>query len=224
MNHAVLEPIILFLSGWAGSGKDAAAALLVEEMQFTRLAFADSLKEDVAAATGIPLSTFHSATKNQTLASPVPRYPTAHTYRDLLLQHAAAVRELDPDTFARRVGDHIDTLLPIHPRIVISDWRFPNEYTHLRARFGTRVNLVCMRIERPGLVPSTDPCEHYLDETPMDRVITNDSSISDLRDQLKHAVRAFIPPSTMSQCESNHHSRHLHSPVALEDQTSATEQ
>jgi hypothetical protein len=32
--------IILMLSGWAGSGKDAAAALLLEEMGFIRFAFA----------------------------------------------------------------------------------------------------------------------------------------------------------------------------------------
>ena len=50
--------MIILLSGWAGSGKDA-AALLLEEMNFVRLAFADAIKIEVAAATGIPLDTFH---------------------------------------------------------------------------------------------------------------------------------------------------------------------
>ncbi len=222
------RPIILFLSGWAGSGKDAAAALLVEEMQFHRLAFADTLKEDVAAVTGIPLATFHSAKKNQTLETPCSQYPTARTYRDLLLQHAIAVRAHNPDTFARHVGDHIQGLLPMQPRIVISDWRFPNEYAHIRERFVTQAVLVCVCIERPGIVPSTDPSEHYLDTTLMDWVITNDGSISDLRDSVKRMVHAFMPTTLMQlgqgQYEPTMVRRYLHSPVAHADQTNETEQ
>ena len=38
--------MIIMLSGWAGSGKDAAASLLLEEMDCVRFAFADSLKLD----------------------------------------------------------------------------------------------------------------------------------------------------------------------------------
>ena len=36
--------IIIMVSGWAGSGKDAAASILMDELGFQRLAFADISK------------------------------------------------------------------------------------------------------------------------------------------------------------------------------------
>ena len=52
--------VIIMLSGWAGSGKDAAASILMDELGFQRFAFADPLKHDVARETGISLEHFYS--------------------------------------------------------------------------------------------------------------------------------------------------------------------
>ena len=165
--------MIILLSGWAGSGKDA-AALLLEEMNFIRLAFADMLKVEVAAATGIPLDTFHDhRLKDIPIAGKTPR--------QLLIEHAAAARASDPDLYTRLVINRIN---PIH-NYVISDWRYPREEELLTAAFGQ--NVLRVRINR-SVTPMDDPTEHALDDATVDRVIQNDGSISDLRAALRTIV------------------------------------
>jgi hypothetical protein len=88
---------LLLLSGRAGCGKDAAASLLMEEVGFTRFAFADFLKRDVAAQYGLPLDLFHTAAKDQ----PLPAFK-GKTPRTLLLDHARIARSVDLDVYARQ--------------------------------------------------------------------------------------------------------------------------
>jgi hypothetical protein len=194
MFHSQTKPLIVFLSGWAGSGKDAAAALMVEEMGFQRHAFADSLKHDVATRTGIPVATFHCHhTKNKPLTTPLPaEYSTAQSPRDLLIQHAAAMRATNPNVYAEAVAASI--LLNHGLRHVISDWRYPNEFEHIRDTLGPTFTLVRIRIERGSVTPSADPTEHYLDEVAMDTVIHNDGSISELRDAIRGALYGYMHP------------------------------
>jgi hypothetical protein len=174
--------MIVLLSGKAGSGKDAAAALLVEEMNFTRLAFADMLKEQVSQATGIPLEIFHSEMKDR----PVD-HPSAKTYRGLLIEYAAKIRAVDPDIYSRQLVDQLD---PFSGRYVISDWRYKSEEAYIRANSDMEVIKVC--IKREGVVPSDDPSERDLDDMTFDVMIDNNGCISDLRDELHHKIRPFI--------------------------------
>ena len=182
------QPIVVLLSGWAGSGKDAAAALLIEEMGFSRAAFADALKEDVAWRTNLPHSLFcEHHLKDRLLEDPCPLYPTAKTPRDLLLQHAAQMRITDPDIYSRSVITKIGS----YPRIVISDWRYQREYEYVCKELRAAKILRC-RITRPNIEPSDHPTEHDLDDFPMDIIICNDGCISDLRDALKSRLRPFL--------------------------------
>jgi len=177
-------PVVLMLSGWATSGKDAAAALLTEEMGFVRVAFADELKKSVAAAHCLPLELFHTEAKDRL----IPNRRT--TPRQLLLSHALAERAMDPDVYARKVADVIKVAVD-HGigRVVISDWRYKREYDFLEHELlGTATILSC-RITRPGVTPSADPSEHDLDDQPMHAMIDNNASISDLRNLLKAMLR-----------------------------------
>lgn len=168
------------LSGWASSGKDAAAALLTEELGFIRLAFADELKKSVAKAHGLPLSLFHTAAKDVPLCNQTPR--------DLLLNHALVERAIDPDVYSRRVADAIAVMIRHGAtRIVISDWRYKTEHTFLQRAF-TDIAIRRIRIRRSGIRPSTDVSEHDLDDEPMHAVIDNDGSISDLRYHLRNLL------------------------------------
>jgi hypothetical protein len=194
MIHQQTQPLIVFLSGWAGSGKDAAATLMVEEMGFTRHAFADSLKEDVATRTNIPVATFHSHyAKNRPLEAPSPMYPTALTPRDLLIQHAAAARAANPDIYAEDVARSIGAS---HGQLrhVISDWRYPNEFDHIRGTMGDTATLLRIRVHRDSVIPIADPTEHYLDTETMDAVILNNGHISDLRDDIKTILYSYLHP------------------------------
>ena len=49
---------IIALTGYAGAGKDTVADLLVAHAGFTKLAFADALRAEVALAYGVPLEVF----------------------------------------------------------------------------------------------------------------------------------------------------------------------
>lgn len=183
-------PIVVLVSGWAGAGKDCAAALLVEECGFQRVAFADALKEDVASVTGLPLDLFYTAQKDRPLEHPVAAYPTAKTPRDLLLQHALVRRAVDPDVYSKGVAATI--MDSPGTRYVVSDWRYRSEHKVLAEELGEFYNIFRIRIERPGIRQSADPSEHDLDGVRMEYVITNDGTISDLRHAVKHAFHMML--------------------------------
>lgn len=174
------KPIVLMLSGWSGSGKDAAASLLVEEMRFVRLAFADMLKRAVSQESNVPLFYFHDRLLKD---APLNAYES-QTPRDLLLAHAINARATDPDIYSRILVSNIKS-----GRYVISDWRYKREYEFIARELGDTVTLKRVRILRPGVIPSADHTEHDLNEDTFDFVIDNSGSISDLRDILKTVVQ-----------------------------------
>lgn len=176
--------MVVLLSGWAGSGKDCAAALLAEEFGFQRFAFADALKADVSHTTGIPLGYFHSVHKDHPLVAPCDMYPAAKTPRDVLIQHALVRRAKDPDIYSRGVATEIQSAVGL--RYVISDWRYLREYEVVTGELGEFFQIYRVRIVRPGIRQSAEPSEHDLDGIAMDYIIHNDGTISDLRAAVKH--------------------------------------
>lgn len=174
------------ISGWARSGKDAASAILEEEFDFTRVAFADALKRDVAARTGLPLTDFTTAAKDRPLRTHCPAFPEAKTPRDILLAHALRIRAGNPNFYSELVGEIIKT--DMEGRWVVSDWRYRAEYETLQALL-PNVRIVRIRIERPCVVASADPSEHDLDVAPMDIVLHNSGTISELRRMLRMVMR-----------------------------------
>jgi hypothetical protein len=180
---------ILLLSGYARSGKDSVANLLEEECGFRRFAFADALKEMVAAHTGIPVSMFHSQQKDTAILSISPK-----TYRDLLIEVADQKRAIDPDIFSRIVASQIVESDASY--VVISDWRYKREESFLRSILDPATyHIQRGRVIRSTVIPSEKPIEHDLDGEPMDVVIPNDGSISDLRDAVHSAVSLIHPSS-----------------------------
>jgi hypothetical protein len=185
---------ILLLSGYAGSGKDAAASLLMEECGFQRFAFADALKDLVATRTGIPVTIFHSSQKDTVILPSSKHHPK--TYRDLLLEVAKEERVKDLDVFSRIVAEQIQESDRLRNRFVISDWRYKREESFLRSALDPATyQIVRVRIKRSSVTPSADPTEHDLDVEHMDTVIQNDGSISDLRDAVHSAFRRSQPGS-----------------------------
>jgi hypothetical protein len=179
---------ILLLSGYARSGKDSVANLLEEECGFRRFAFADALKEMVAAHTGIPVALFHSLQKDSVIPG------SSKTYRDLLIEVADQKRAVDPDIFSRLIATQI--VESDSDRIVISDWRYKREESFLRSTLDPTVyHIQRGRVRRSTVIPSEKPIEHDLDGEPMDLIIPNDGSISDLRDAV-HSAFSRIHPSS----------------------------
>lgn len=195
-------PMVVLVSGWAGAGKDCAAALLVEECGFQRVAFADALKEDVAKVTGLPLDWFYTATKDRPLPEPCTAYPTAKTPRDILLQHALVRRAIDPDVYSKGVAATIMDAPGV--RFVVSDWRYRSEHKVIAEELGEFYRIFRVRIERPGIRQSADPSEHDLDNISMDYVITNDGTISDLRHAVKHFYHLALAAAEAHKGDTAH--------------------
>lgn len=175
------KPIVILLCGWAGSGKDAVAAILTRECGFTRMAFADALKEDAAACTGFPLSLFHDTRlKDAPLPAPCVRYPAARTPRDILLEHGRRERALDPDVYSRHIADAIANTVGV-ARFVISDWRFRAEGQFLTNALSDSCRILRWRVTRPGIRPSTDVSENDLNDWEPDIIVSNDGTLDALR-------------------------------------------
>lgn len=151
--------MIIGLMGAKGSGKDTAAAHLVEKYGFERRAFADPLKRSVAALFDIPFSDvdkykldtecrvsmgYHIDDQGQTFDSePVI---SNLTFRQMLQRYGT---EAHRDIFGEDFW--VDQTLPVggyYPgrKIVVTDCRFENEANRIKELHGYLI-----RINRPDL-------------------------------------------------------------------------
>lgn len=162
---------LIGLIGRKCSGKDTVCEML-EELNggATRLAFGDTLKEEVAQALGVDLD-FINEHKTRLRG---------------LLQHWGTEwrRELCRDTYWI---DHLKTKLDastagLH---IITDVRFPNEAEFIQARGG-----LVTRVYRPSLDTSdTHTSETALDDFQCDAVIWNPSGLAELRQNVENFAR-----------------------------------
>lgn len=189
------KPILILLSGWAGSGKDAVAAVLTGQFGFRRFAFADPLKEAVAAATGFPAAMFERPFKDRPLSPSDTRTP-----RDLLIQHADAARARDPDIYSRAILESIRA--SDFRRAVISDWRYRREGTVVSAPLAADGwTVLRIRVRRPGILPSAAPIEHDLDSAEMGCWIDNDGSLTDLTQKVIDCLTPLLGGGTTTTTE-----------------------
>ena len=160
-------PLVIGLTGYAGSGKDEAARLMMTNNRhvFARVSFADELK-----------STLRSLGWNG-------RKDEAG--RLLLQDFGMFVRErVHPDAWIRQVANHIAVLQRDGYDIALTDVRFLNEIEFVR-RLGGEI----WRINRPGVGPVNDHVsEREWTTVEPDRVIENDGDIT----QLRHRVDAAL--------------------------------
>jgi FMN phosphatase YigB (HAD superfamily) len=171
--------------GYAQSGKDSVAAVLVSRYGFTRAAFADALKE-LACRTNPIVSL-----DGRRLASLVDEigWDRAKTevleVREILQRLGKGARDV--------LGEDIwvDTLFRRHAgasRLVIPDVRFPNEAAAVRGRGGRVV-----RVVRPGVGPANGHIsETALDDDEPDAVIMNDGFLDDLAEEVEDVLGEAI--------------------------------
>ncbi len=169
-------PLIAF-AGYATSGKDTAANYLVEKYGYERRAFADKLKDSVAALLNINREQIErwkldpdveiqvvrkvkdgfSVLEWQTFRNFLQRYGT-ESHRDVLHEHI-----------------WIDyTLAEYHSglRWAISDLRFENEAKAVRSQGGKVV-----WITRPGVEGQEHRSEHKLPKDYYDALLVNNDSL-----------------------------------------------
>jgi hypothetical protein len=160
-----MQQKIIWLSGWAGAGKDTIAAFLGKKHDYTRVAFADSLKDIVAETYGFERCLCDTPEgKNFIISS------AALTVRQILIKESAAAKEKNINVYAEHVLAKIQASQ--QKLFVISDWRFPHEIDCIMNAL-PEAQHVRIRITRPGLQALADPSEHALDNFEFDTHIKN---------------------------------------------------
>ena len=183
--------MIIGLTGYAQSGKDTVAKILVEQHGFTRIAFADKIREFLYetnpmfdSIAGEPM--FVKARVDRDGWEEAKKSPHI---RRLLQNSGVAARKLFGDNFW--VHEAMKTMLT-DPRpdmnYVITDVRFLNEADMIKANNGQ-----IWRIKRLGV----DPVNSHVSETQMDgytvdQIFVNNGTIDDLKVLIDTRMRAYV--------------------------------
>lgn len=180
--------MIIGLSGYARSGKDSVAAVLVKDHGFVRVAFADALRDLALAADPIVHVNWHGRHEGR-ISEGVEAYGWDDLKQEypevrLFLQRlGVGVREvLGPDTWVRIAMAKAKNELAKGPvrGVVITDCRFPNEAEAIEAAGGKVV-----RVERPGTAPvNGHQSETALDAWPFALIFPNNSSLEALASRI----------------------------------------
>lgn len=203
--------MIIGLSGQKQSGKDTVAAYLVKEHGFERKAFADPLKQSVAALFGIPFSYIDKLKMDDVLVGigriGQPEYDQwiqydgevskGLTFREFLQRYGT---EAHRDIFGQDFW--LDYTLPVqgfYPgrAIVVTDVRFSNEARRIRELGGMVVRILNGKAyeEWGNRVDDGDHAARHSSEVidfDWDYMIDNNGSFSDLyacvEDMLCHLI------------------------------------
>jgi hypothetical protein len=189
---------IIGLSGFARSGKDEAAKVLVQEFGFTRVAFADKLREmlyalnpslgwewDYGGESDRPITTY--------LQPVIDRYGwdgyKETRYGDEIRR---LLQRLGTEAGRQTLWDTIwiDAALNTvnADKIVVTDARFYNEFDAVRERGGE-----IWRIERLGVGPANSHASEMeaVNYPHFRRIIRNDGSLEDYHTAISNAYRDF---------------------------------
>jgi len=175
--------MIIGLTGYARSGKDEVAKILVERFGYQRLAFADQIKDILMLVNPI-LESGHRL--NELVTEYGWEVAKAKTeVRRLLQTLGMAVREiLDNEVWIvavmQRMDEDVDYVIP--------DVRFYNEAANIKLMGGE-----IWRINRPDVTAINDHIsESEMDSYTVDRVLENDGTLEDLELSVKTRMATLL--------------------------------
>lgn len=186
---------IIGISGYARSGKDSVAEVLVTNEGYERRAFADTLRSALLALnpTLMVASGIGGGLEPWPLDSAVRVYGW-EKLKTIAPDSRSYLQRLGTEVGRNMLGENIwvDATLPSQiasqfEDIVVTDCRFPNEAAAIKSRGGKLV-----RVTRPGVGPANDhPSEVGLDDYPFDYFLDNDGDLSDLVDEVQTMLQFF---------------------------------
>jgi hypothetical protein len=189
--------MIIGLSGYARSGKDTAAEVLVERYGFTQIAFADKLRDvlyelnPMIATEWVTFGGGSSRIHAETifLQDVIDNYGWGE-YKNTVYgpEIRRLLQRLGTEAGRQTLWDSIwidaaFSAVEGAENIVVTDCRFPNEAQAIKDRGGE-----VWRISRRGIGPANDhPSETSLDDWLFDTKIYNDAKLKTFKNQIgKH--------------------------------------
>jgi len=178
--------MIIGLTGYAQSGKDTVANVLVERYGFTRIAFADKIREYLYETNpmydnvaGEPLFVRAKVDRDGW-----EKAKKSAQIRRLLQTSGVAARKLFGEDFWIK-----QALKDVEPGVdyVITDVRFENEADEIKSTSGQ-----IWRVKRLGV----DPVNGHISETqmdgyPVDQIFVNNSTIDDLEVLIRTRMSSY---------------------------------
>lgn len=193
-------PIVVAFTGKRGSGKSEAARVLVEELGFRELKFADPLKNMLRAmyaTCGVDQDTIERKIEGDLKEVECP-WLLGKTPRYAMQTLGTEWRELIgtpmwSEMFIRAVRSG-----NLGSRIVCSDYRFPHESAAIDELGGIKYRITRPTADAMNDAAAQHPSETLIDEIPVDLEIANDGSIQDLRDAVYDYVRMGLQISEVA--------------------------
>ena len=157
---------IILLAGFSGAGKDTVASILIKQKGYTRFAFADPIKEEMAAQLNLPVELFHSVEGKK-------RVVNGKTLRQHCIDHGEFKRSQDLEYWVKETAKRIAE--SGKEKIVISDWRLLPELFGLQKAFPT-AQCIPIRVEKSEqyVSPVPDFTEYGLLGFPFAATVHND--------------------------------------------------
>lgn len=155
---------ILLLAGWSAAGKDTLGRRLAP-YGFTRFAFADAVKDRAAGVYRFDRSLADTEEGKRTVLVHVA---AGFTVRDALIRFGENEKVAHgKEVWSRRLAEAIAG--SDAARIVVTDWRFPEELVELQRLLGGGVDLYPLRVTRAGqrVSPVASMTEYALSGFPM---------------------------------------------------------
>jgi len=177
--------MIIGLSGYARSGKDEVAKILVSEFNFERVAFADAIRDLL-----YQMNPLIGVTRLQIMVDSVgwdiaKQHPDVRGYLQNL---GVGARKIFGSNFwvNQAINPHLyeHPLVGLNKDIVVTDVRFTNEAETIQALGGQ-----VWRVKRHGVEPvNQHVSEVALDEYKFDQILKNEGSLDELRDLVRKRV------------------------------------
>jgi len=193
---------LIVISGYKGSGKDTAADYLIDSHGYTRLSFADTLKEMVSEQYEVPLNYFHDQKLKEVALEQYPVVSTdgftdnihdmlaaefdsdCWTPRALCILEGSIKRSVKSSYWVQVVLNAIEAL-GANANVVIPDLRYRSEIDQILEAFP---EAKITRVDRGLELDTNDPSERDLDDYPFSNVLDNTKDIKHLQEQLKNLI------------------------------------